>query len=979
MAPEKKIIPIDPKNDPRRDFTRRFLPWLVTAAMLVVYLMTLNHWVSLFNVNVVAGISGWRWMVDVNAPIYQMATWPLRLLPPVYMPGALNLFSAVCAALTLGLLARSVALLPQDRTDAQQVRERNALALLTLRSAWMPPLLAALLCGLQLTFWELGTNGGSEIFDLLMFAFVIWSLLEYRLDQKEWRLFLSSLVVGAGMAEGETFAGFFPLFVVAIIAVRGFNFFNWPFLRRMTFCGLAGFLLFLALPMWALISGRATGQFGEVLKFSLTPAYEAFKLYGVSLFDFGTYFEDLLLPLFIALVPVLMLSIRWKIGDSSKLGSAVANLMFFSIHAVFFGLCLWLMFDPPFSPRAKGFALTLYYLIALSAGYYAGYVLLVCGRKHPRAGEFLPVWMRLFNLVAVASVWLLGILAVAGLVYKNAPLVGANNDSTLSQFASLMTQSLPRQGAIVLSDSPVPLYLTRAALTREGRSKDYLFLEADSLIYPEYQRYLHREAPEKWPLLVSATNNAPLTAVGMIGVLSLMSSSNDIYYLHPSFGYYFERFYAEPHGLVYKLKELPRDTILPPPPDKDLTAENQIFWSTAEAEDLGAVEDTLAPPLPNAPKTFTQKVLARLDVPHEQNYNAKLVGTFCSRSLDFFGVRLQRSGDLTDAAACFRSALKLNPDNIIAQINLGFNQDLGAGKHPFVDMSTTTSEHLGKFDSISEAMKEGGPFDEPNFCFDYGFSLANDYLFYRQAAEQFERVHQLDPGYLPARLWLAKIYSINRLPERVIEVLRAPLDQPQKFSMEPDDYELANIMAATAYFETKNQAEGSRLFEKLISSNPTNDALIVRIARVYMRNGMFPNALAVADRRLDALPNNPQWLLIKGYSDNQLKKYDDAIAALNGVLAAQKDNSEARLQRADAYLGDNNLDAARVDYVTLQQLNTNSYPVAYGLGEVAWRRHETNEIIRNFEIYLSNAPTNAPEYQTAVDELRELKPTAGGQ
>jgi hypothetical protein len=63
----------------------------------------------------------------------------------------------------------------------------------------------------------------------------------------------------------------------------------------------------------------------------------------------------------------------------------------------------------------------------------------------------------------------------------------------------------------------------------------------------------------------------------------------------------------------------------------------------------------------------------------------------------------------------------------------------------------------------------------------------------------------------------------------------------------------------------------------------------------------------------------------------------------------------------------------------LQQSNTNSYLVAYGLGEVAWCQHDTNEVIRNFEIYLPHAPTNAPERQTVIDRLRELKQPAGGQ
>ena len=58
---------------------------------------------------------------------------------------------------------------------------------------------------------------------------------------------------------------------------------------------------------------------------------------------------------------------------------------------------------------------------------------------------------------------------------------------------------------------------------------------------------------------------------------------------------------------------------------------------------------------------------------------AVLAGFFYSRSLDFWGVELQRAGDLDNAAAHFDTALKLNPDNVVAQINLDFNQTLRAG------------------------------------------------------------------------------------------------------------------------------------------------------------------------------------------------------------------------------------------------------------------------------------------------------------
>src|ERR1017187_8121910 len=184
------------RTDPRKKFAPRFLPWLLTAAAFVVYWFTLNRWVSLFNLNPVARISGWTWQPELANPVTFLVTYPFRWLPAAWIPLALNLFSAGCAALTLGLLARSVAILPQDRTDAQREREHSSFSFLTIGSAWLPPVFAVLVCGLQMTFWEQATNCTSEMFELLLFAFVVWSLLEYRLDEREGRLFLAATVFG---------------------------------------------------------------------------------------------------------------------------------------------------------------------------------------------------------------------------------------------------------------------------------------------------------------------------------------------------------------------------------------------------------------------------------------------------------------------------------------------------------------------------------------------------------------------------------------------------------------------------------------------------------------------------------------------------------------------------------------------------------------------------------------------------------------
>ena len=285
------------RTDPRKNFAPRFLPWLLTVAAFAFYWFTLNRWVSPFNLPAVAKTSGWTWLPEVVNPISFLVTCPFRWLSPAQIPIALNVFSAVCAAVTLGLLARSVALLPHDRTDAQRKREHSDFSFLTIGSAWLPPVLAVLVCGLQMTFWQNATNYTGEMFDLLLFAFVIWSLLEYRLDDREWRLFLASVVYGAGMANNWAMVGFFPAFAAAIVWIRGLSFFKPRFLQRMMLCGLLGMMFFLLLPLLVVISGKVPMTFWETLKISLVPQYDVLKFYFFCCLHPSQYFEFLALLL----------------------------------------------------------------------------------------------------------------------------------------------------------------------------------------------------------------------------------------------------------------------------------------------------------------------------------------------------------------------------------------------------------------------------------------------------------------------------------------------------------------------------------------------------------------------------------------------------------------------------------------------------------------------------------------------------------
>ncbi len=165
-------------------FVPRRLPWVLAAGMLVVYGLTLNPWVSPDSLQVVGSINGSSWRAELLQPVTWLVTYPLRWLPAVWIPFGLNLLTAVGAALALALLARSTALLPHDRTEAGRERLTGGVPFLTIRTAWLPPALAVLVCGLQLTFWEQAIVATGEMLDLLLFACLVGCLVEYRASRR---------------------------------------------------------------------------------------------------------------------------------------------------------------------------------------------------------------------------------------------------------------------------------------------------------------------------------------------------------------------------------------------------------------------------------------------------------------------------------------------------------------------------------------------------------------------------------------------------------------------------------------------------------------------------------------------------------------------------------------------------------------------------------------------------------------------------
>ena len=69
------------------------------------------------------------------------------------------------------------------------------------------------------------------------------------------------------------------------------------------------------------------------------------------------------------------------------------------------------------------------------------------------------------------------------------------------------------------------------------------------------------------------------------------------------------------------------------------------------------------------------------------------------------------------------------------------------------------------------------------------------------------------------------------------------------------------------------------------------------------------------------------------------------------------------------------LDAAQADSEALQKAYPKAFQVYYHLGEMAYRRKDTNAALRNYELYLTNAPPNTQQSQFVAGRIKELKPS----
>jgi tetratricopeptide (TPR) repeat protein len=961
-------------------------PWLLGGAMFAVYLSTLYHYATPANLGRLAEVSGWSWAPKFFAPITCLVIFPIHWLPDQWKLAGLNVFAAGCAALTLALLARSVALLPHDRTNEQRLREFSESSTLSIRSAWLPPLLAVLVCGLQCSFWERAVEfrdesyiDSGEIFNLLLFAYLIRCLLEYRVSRRESWLTRFALVYGLGLANNWAMIAFFPCFLVAVIWIKGFDFFDWRFMLRMFLCGLASASLFFALPLLDSFQHYAQGGFFDYLSQVVKADYDALRHLPpdrkVTLVIFALTFA----------LPLLMMSIRWgsSFGDNSPMGVALATFGFNVLH-IFFLICgLWVCLDPPFSPRRLVYGaipyLTLYYIGALCVGYFSGYLLLVFGVRPARSSQRKRRSSPWVGAIVVACVWVLAVLTPVILIARNLPQLRAGQAiaAAYDRYFWRTAQSLPQQSSVLLADSgeePM-IYFLEASLVRHRSGRRDMpidtFLLANSW---DYVSHLDNQYPEMGLSVLLAKRSGTKPAdMDCVDLLDRLSANHQVFYLHPSFGYYFERFYPESHGLVYRLAVCPTNSWSLPPVQPGLLEENRAFWRDCRA-DMEIVAKAMREPADAHQPEALQQFEKLAHLPAESNTFAVYLGRFYSRALNCWTVEMVRSASPTNVAAWkeahdwFDLAEQLNPDNGPARVNSEFSLDRQDGKPSVFKPFSDFEDKLGNYSAFYQTVNNGGPFDEPNFCLVFGLMLFRGHN-YRQALEQFNRQHELMP-YDPRGLMQTAdslLYIVNH-PGAMDYAYPSPLRTFMTAAQTADEAEHLEPQNTNALYLNAMAHFQLGLYAQMHTNAAAEEGPCVW-------SQAYSNSLTSLAHLLQIVTNEPSALYLQSMSFMQLSNYGAAIAPLTALLA-QTNDAMAYLNRAICHLQTEKYDAAREDYEQVIKLRPRAFQADYGLAQIAYRKKDYPAAIQYYESYESNVPPNwrnLPEFKEVDAKLKELK------
>ena len=194
------------------------------------------------------------------------------------------------------------------------------------------------------------------------------------------------------------------------------------------------------------------------------------------------------------------------------------------------------------------------------------------------------------------------------------------------------------------------------------------------------------------------------------------------------------------------------------------------------------------------------------------------------------------------------------------------------------------------------------------------------------------------------------------------------------------------IGIAASYQAMSNTPEAINYYKKAMELSPKNAEIPVYIASLYVNSNDNESAKKYIDIALSLNPNNSQAKELKEYLNDKLSedliskavdlyeasKYNEAVTALDKIIATNAQNPTAYYYRALAYDGLNNYKKAIEDYKMTLKYAPDMIVAYYSMGVDYDTLNDFAKAKENYKLYVEKS-TNDDEYrQYAQERVKEI-------
>jgi tetratricopeptide (TPR) repeat protein len=480
-----------------------------------------------------------------------------------------------------------------------------------------------------------------------------------------------------------------------------------------------------------------------------------------------------------------------------------------------------------------------------------------------------------------------------------------------------------------------------------------------------YHLHLRKMYPQQWPNFSSTPGpKEGVPPASLISLLQGMAAKMPIYYLHPSFGYYFEYFEMRPRGLVYELQPYPTNSISGAPLSVKEIAEADRFWNEVKGQELDVLIRKIPPAIfSDAGKTVERPVTLEM-----------YIGSFYSRTLNYLGVAIQRAGDFPKAASYYELALKLNPMNAAAYINLDYNRQYLAGNKEGGKPSEGATKRIAASGGTMESVLGAhGPLEEPSACYSLA-RLFNQGNIPRQAAQNIERTTFYTPQNMSAQVLLVALAVRASITDFALQRITELRDSSILARLSDD--EMMDLITSEAWARASQNdlPSAERILTAAQTRYPQQSAPWSTLFDIYLTRGRLTNAVDLIGEQLKTQPNNVQALVNSAYLQMQLANHSNALPLLNRALRISPKDERALLNRGIVNLTAGQLDEAQRDFDALYSgAGSRSPQVLFGLAETHFKRKNRKDALRLYRMVEEILPEQDAERRTIQERIKILE------